>query len=178
MRALPTDSLLAGPEQAPRRTVREYALVFRDRSSVDMAPEQRYSARWPAWRTGRLVTSAALILFLAFAALGSGPSTDLRVMAPRLGFGILLDATLVRALLPALISLFGKWNWYLPTRPRPDPANTAVPPGPDNDQPGSRPGTHQMAHEWRATHMARINELARDFAAGGRGSATTGARPR
>ncbi|HKA67669.1 MAG TPA: MMPL family transporter [Actinomycetes bacterium] len=67
-------------------------------------------------RTGRLVTSAALILFLAFAALASGPSTDLKVLATGLGFGILLDATLVRALLlPALVSLFGKWNWYLPT---------------------------------------------------------------
>jgi RND superfamily putative drug exporter len=66
-------------------------------------------------RTGRLVTSAALILFLAFAALASGPSTDLKVMATGLGFGILLDATVVRALLvPSLVSLFGSWNWYLP----------------------------------------------------------------
>jgi len=37
-------------------------------------------------RTGRLVTSAALILFLAFAALASGPGTDLKVMATALGF--------------------------------------------------------------------------------------------
>ncbi|UYM03409.1 MMPL family transporter [Solicola gregarius] len=66
-------------------------------------------------RTGRLVTSAALILFLAFAALASGPGTDLKVMATALGFGILLDATLIRAVLvPATVSLFGKWNWYLP----------------------------------------------------------------
>jgi RND superfamily putative drug exporter len=66
-------------------------------------------------RTGRLVTSAALILFLAFVALASGPITDLKVMATGLGFGILLDATIVRALLvPSLVSLFGSWNWYLP----------------------------------------------------------------
>jgi len=66
-------------------------------------------------RTGRLVTSAALILFLAFAALASGPGTDLKIMATALGFGILLDATIVRSLLvPSLVSLFGKWNWYLP----------------------------------------------------------------
>ncbi len=66
-------------------------------------------------RTGRLVTSAALILFLAFAALASGPGTDLKVMATGLGFGILLDATLVRSVLvPALVSLFGSWNWKLP----------------------------------------------------------------
>ena len=60
-------------------------------------------------RTGRLVTSAALILFLAFASLASGPETDVKVLATALGAGILLDATVVRALLvPALVSLFGR----------------------------------------------------------------------
>jgi RND superfamily putative drug exporter len=66
-------------------------------------------------RTGRLVTSAALILFLAFASLASTPQTDVKIMATALGAGILLDATVVRALLvPALVSLFGRWNWWLP----------------------------------------------------------------
>jgi RND superfamily putative drug exporter len=66
-------------------------------------------------RTGRLVTSAALILFLAFASLASGPEVSLKVFATGLGAGILLDATVVRALLvPALVSLFGRWNWWLP----------------------------------------------------------------
>ena len=66
-------------------------------------------------RTGRLVTSAALILFLAFLSLTSTPETDIKVFATALGFGILLDATVVRMLLvPALVSLFGEWNWYLP----------------------------------------------------------------
>ncbi len=65
--------------------------------------------------TGRLVTSAAIILFLAFAALASGPGVPLKVFATGLGVGILLDATIVRALLvPALVSLLGKWNWWLP----------------------------------------------------------------
>jgi len=69
-------------------------------------------------RTGRLVTSAALILFLAFAALGSGPQVIIKVFATGLAAGILLDATVVRALLvPALVSLFGRWNWWLPTVP-------------------------------------------------------------
>ena len=66
-------------------------------------------------RTGRLVTSAALILFLSFLALSQAPSTDIKIFATGLGAGILLDATVVRALLvPALISLFGKYNWWLP----------------------------------------------------------------
>jgi RND superfamily putative drug exporter len=69
-------------------------------------------------RTGRLVTSAALILFLAFVSLGSGPETDVKVIATGLAAGILLDATVVRALLaPALVSLFGRWSWWLPYLP-------------------------------------------------------------
>jgi RND superfamily putative drug exporter len=68
-------------------------------------------------RTGRLVTSAALILFLAFAALASGPGTDIKTLATGLGLGVLVDATIVRSVLvPSLVSLFGSWNWYLPAR--------------------------------------------------------------
>ncbi len=66
-------------------------------------------------RTGRLVTSAALILFLAFASLASAPDTDIKVLATGLGAGILLDATVIRGLfVPALVALFGRWNWWLP----------------------------------------------------------------
>ncbi len=66
-------------------------------------------------RTGRLVTSAALILFLAFVSLSQAPGTDIKIFATGLGAGILLDATVVRSLLvPALVSLFGKYNWALP----------------------------------------------------------------
>jgi putative drug exporter of the RND superfamily len=69
-------------------------------------------------RTGRLVTSAALILFLAFAALATAPNTDIKVLATGLGASILLDATLIRALLlPALVTLLGRWNWWMPTLP-------------------------------------------------------------
>lgn len=68
-------------------------------------------------RTGRLVTSAALILFFAFAALAAGPEVDVKVLATGLAAGILLDATIIRALLvPATVSLFGRWNWWLPER--------------------------------------------------------------
>jgi putative drug exporter of the RND superfamily len=69
-------------------------------------------------RTGRLVTSAALILFLAFVSMSSGPDTDVKVFATGLAAGIMLDATVIRALLvPAVVSLFGRWNWWLPERP-------------------------------------------------------------
>ena len=66
-------------------------------------------------RTGRLVTSAALILFLGFLSLSTAGMTDLKVMATGLGAGILLDAFVVRSLLvPALVGVLGRWNWYLP----------------------------------------------------------------
>ena len=66
-------------------------------------------------RTGRLVTSAALILFLGFLSLSTAGMTDLKVMATGLGAGILLDAVVVRSLLvPALVGVLGRWNWYLP----------------------------------------------------------------
>jgi RND superfamily putative drug exporter len=66
-------------------------------------------------RTGRLVTSAALILFLAFVSMASGPETDVKMMATGLAAGILVDATVIRALIvPAVIALMGRWNWWLP----------------------------------------------------------------
>jgi RND superfamily putative drug exporter len=50
--------------------------------------------------------------------LASGPDTDVKVLATGLAAGILLDATVIRALfVPAVISLFGRWNWWLPRLP-------------------------------------------------------------
>jgi RND superfamily putative drug exporter len=69
-------------------------------------------------RTGRLVTSAALILFLAFISMATAPDSTVKVFATGLAAGILLDATVIRALLvPAVVSLLGRWNWWLPKRP-------------------------------------------------------------
>ena len=69
-------------------------------------------------RTGRLVTCAALIMFLAFTAMASGPGAELKMFATALAIGILLDATVIRALIvPALITVMGRWNWWLPHWP-------------------------------------------------------------
>jgi RND superfamily putative drug exporter len=69
-------------------------------------------------RTGRLVTSAALILGLAFVALSASPGTEVKIVATGLAAGILLDATIVRAILvPAAMSILGRWNWWLPSWP-------------------------------------------------------------
>jgi len=73
--------------------------------------------------TGRLVTSAAIILFLAFAALASGLKCD-QSGSTGMGVGILLDATVVRALLvPALVSLLGRRNCGCPSLTAPRPRN-------------------------------------------------------
>jgi len=69
-------------------------------------------------RTGRLVTSAALILGLAFVALSASPGTEVKIFATALAAGILVDATIVRALLvPAVVAILGRWNWWLPHWP-------------------------------------------------------------
>ena len=69
-------------------------------------------------RTGRLVTSAALIMGLAWVALSASPGTEVKIFATALAAGILLDATIVRGVLvPAVVSIVGRWNWWLPHRP-------------------------------------------------------------
>jgi RND superfamily putative drug exporter len=71
-------------------------------------------------RTGRLVTSAALIVFLAFASLGTTGDVEASVLATGLAGGVLLDALVVRTLLvPATVSLLGRWNWWWPQRLNP-----------------------------------------------------------
>ena len=66
-------------------------------------------------RTGRLVTAGSLVLFLAFIALASTPGTEIKVFATALAVGILLDATVIRSmLLPAFVSMLGRWNWWMP----------------------------------------------------------------
>jgi len=93
----------------------EVFILARMREEYDRSGSTQAAVVRGLGRTGRLVTSAALILFFAFAALASAPGTDIKVFATALGVGILLDATIVRAMLvPSLVVLFGRWNWYLP----------------------------------------------------------------
>ncbi len=94
----------------------EVFILARMREEYDATLETEPAVVTGLGRTGRLVTSAALILFFAFAALASAPGTDIKVLGTALGVGILIDATLVRALLvPALVSVLGRWNWWLPS---------------------------------------------------------------
>ena len=96
----------------------EVFILARMREEYDATGSTQTAVVRGIGRTGRLVTSAALILFLAFLSLASGPDTQVRMMATGLAAGILLDATVIRALLvPAVVSLFGRWNWWLPQLP-------------------------------------------------------------
>ncbi|MCP9485340.1 MAG: MMPL family transporter [Gaiellaceae bacterium MAG52_C11] len=66
-------------------------------------------------RTGKLVTSAALVLMFAFFVLSTSPGTDIKQFGIGLAAGIIFDATVIRALLvPAIMRLMGRWNWWLP----------------------------------------------------------------
>jgi RND superfamily putative drug exporter len=66
--------------------------------------------------TGRLVTTAAVILFLAFVSMSTIPEVDVKIMATGMAAGIIIDATLIRGLLvPAAVALMGHVNWWLPS---------------------------------------------------------------
>ncbi|HEX3512166.1 MAG TPA: MMPL family transporter [Solirubrobacteraceae bacterium] len=66
-------------------------------------------------RTGRLVTCAALIIAVSLMSLSTNPDIVVRLIATGLAAGILLDVIVVRTLLvPALVVLMGRWNWWMP----------------------------------------------------------------
>jgi putative drug exporter of the RND superfamily len=66
-------------------------------------------------RTGKLVTSAALVLMFAFLVLSTSPGYEIKPLAIGLAAGIIFDATIIRALLvPALMKLLGDANWWMP----------------------------------------------------------------
>jgi RND superfamily putative drug exporter len=94
----------------------EVFILTRIREAYDRSGDARHAVVEGLGRTGRLVTSAAAILMLSFLSMSTGPQTDLKILATGLGAGILIDAVVVRCLLvPALVALFGKANWWLPS---------------------------------------------------------------
>jgi uncharacterized membrane protein YdfJ with MMPL/SSD domain len=65
--------------------------------------------------TASTVTSAAIVMVGVFAIFGTLHTLDMKQMGVGLAVAILIDATLIRAvLLPATMKLLGEWNWYLP----------------------------------------------------------------
>lgn len=66
-------------------------------------------------RSGRIITTAALVLAVSFFAFASSGVSIMKMLGLGIAFAVLLDATVIRALLvPALMRLFGDANWYAP----------------------------------------------------------------
>jgi putative drug exporter of the RND superfamily len=95
----------------------EVFMLTRMREAYDETGDTPHAIALGLARTGKLVTSAALVLMFAFFVLSSSPGTDIKQFGIGLAAGIIFDATIIRALLvPALMRLLGDWNWWLPHR--------------------------------------------------------------
>jgi RND superfamily putative drug exporter len=93
----------------------EVFMLTRMREAYDETRSTEGAIELGLARTGKLVTSAALILMFAFLVLSSSPGFEIKEFAIGLAAGIIFDATVIRALLvPALMRLLGKANWWLP----------------------------------------------------------------
>jgi RND superfamily putative drug exporter len=93
----------------------EVFMLTRMREAYDETGSTERAIELGLARTGKLVTSAALILMFAFFVLSSSPGFEIKEFAIGLAAGIIFDATVIRALLvPALMRLLGDANWWMP----------------------------------------------------------------
>ena len=105
----------------------EVFIVTRMRESWDHVHDNRRAVAHGLERTGRIVTAAALIMIVAFSGFVAGRVAGLQELGLGLALAILLDATVVRTILvPSLMAIFGRWNWWLPRggSSRPLPSST------------------------------------------------------
>jgi uncharacterized membrane protein YdfJ with MMPL/SSD domain len=90
-------------------------ILSRVREGVDSGLSSDDAVRYGITATAGVVTSAALVMFAVFSIFGSLSSLDVKQAGVGLAAAVLIDATIVRAvLLPASMKLLGDWNWYLP----------------------------------------------------------------
>ena len=95
----------------------EVFIVSRIRETYDEGHDTAQAISLGLARTGKLVTSAALVLVFAFFSLSTGPGPDIKQFGIGLAAGVLIDATLIRALLvPSAMLLLGRANWWFPRR--------------------------------------------------------------
>jgi RND superfamily putative drug exporter len=106
----------------------EVFVITRMREEYDETHDTAKAVELGLARTGKLVTSAALVLMFAFFVLSSSPGLDIKQFGIGLAAGIIFDAVVIRTLLvPSLVRLFGRWNWWLP---QPIARVLRVPPAP------------------------------------------------
>jgi putative drug exporter of the RND superfamily len=97
----------------------EVFLLSRMREEWDKRHDNEHAVAYGLEHTGRIITAAAIIMIAAFLGFTAGSFVGLQEFGIGLSAAILLDATLVRAVLvPAVMKLLGDWNWYLPARLR------------------------------------------------------------
>lgn len=93
----------------------EVFLLARIKEEYDLSGDNDAAVSRGLQRTGRIITSAALLIGVVFAAFATGQALDLKAMGVGLTLAIVLDATVVRTLLvPATMKLMGDWNWWAP----------------------------------------------------------------
>jgi RND superfamily putative drug exporter len=96
----------------------EVFMLTRMREAYDQTGSTPQAIQLGLMRTGKLVTSAALVLMFAFFSMSTGPGVDIKQFGIALAAGIIFDATVIRALLvPSIMRLMGRWNWWLPPGP-------------------------------------------------------------
>jgi uncharacterized membrane protein YdfJ with MMPL/SSD domain len=95
----------------------EVFLVTRMREAWDESRDNTRAVAEGLERTGRIVTAAAIVMVAAFSGFIAGRVVGLQEFGFGLAVAIFVDATIVRALLvPSLMALFGRWNWWLPPK--------------------------------------------------------------
>ena len=93
----------------------EVFLLSRMREEWDARHDNERAVAYGLEHTGRIITACAIIMIAAFAGFTFGSFVGLQEFGFGLSAAILLDATLVRAVLvPAVMKIMGDWNWYLP----------------------------------------------------------------
>jgi uncharacterized membrane protein YdfJ with MMPL/SSD domain len=95
----------------------EVFLVTRMRETWDEEQDNVRAVSYGLERTGLIVTAAAIVMVAAFSGFVAGSVVGLQQFGLGLAVAIFVDATIVRALLvPSLMAVFGRWNWWLPAR--------------------------------------------------------------
>ncbi len=93
----------------------EVFLVTRMREAWDEGEDNAQAVAHGLERTGRIVTAAAIVMVAAFSGFVAGSILGLQEFGLGLAVAIFVDATIVRAILvPSLMALFGRYNWWLP----------------------------------------------------------------
>jgi RND superfamily putative drug exporter len=93
----------------------EVFLVSRMREEWDKLGDNVAAVTAGLARTGRLVTAAGLIMFAAFMGFVAGSIVGLQQFGFGLAAAVIIDVSIIRALLvPSVMKLFGRWNWWLP----------------------------------------------------------------